>query len=656
MLSDTVSDTVPDKPDHRVEPRAGAFTPAPGAYAHLADLLDLSLSRHADRIATVDADGHELTYRDLDARSHALAGRLAGAGVGRGAIVALCAGRSIDTLVAIVAILRAGAAYLPIDPAYPDAQLAFMLADATPTLVLADEAMHERLATLTPAKGMIAPPVWPLSEATCEHAVERNNAASIRDAEDIAYVMYTSGSTGRPKGVVVPHRAVARLVIGQSYCRFGADEVILHLAPLAFDASTFEIWAALLHGAKLAIVTQPRPSLADIADVLTGHGVTTAWLTAGLFHLMVETRLSALAGLRQLLAGGDVVSPGHMRRFLMQAPQARFVNGYGPTENTTFTCCAVVTAETMQPGPVPIGRAIAGTQVFVVDETLRPVASGEEGQLVASGAGLALGYLGREDLTDAAFVEAPAPISARIYLTGDLVRVRPDGDIEFLGRMDRQVKIDGKRVEPGEIEEALRGCAGIEDACVVVDEATGGVKRLIAFIVAGEHSGAPSQQLAQAAEAQLHRDLPAHMWPARLIPLTSFPLTPNGKVDRNALLRSLAATATDAPAPVASGLAGQIMAIWRRVLGMQAIGLDDVFFDLGGKSLQWMQVHEELERLLDVKIAITDMFARPTIRLLAEHLGKGAQAPAPAASQLADAARERARRQRLATMRRGRGQ
>lgn len=660
MVSDTLSDA-PEGADalEGVTGRCGrAAELGPGTHGHLADLLDLAMVLHADRIAAVEPDGDEVTYRQLDQRSNLLAARLLGAGVGRGALVALCAGRSIDTLVGIVAILRAGAAYVPLDPAYPDAQLAFMLGDAAPVLVLADAVMQPRLCALALADGGALAPVWRLDDVarlTAQVPGGEHRATVPRDGEDVAYVMYTSGSTGRPKGVVVPHRAVVRLVTGQDYCRFGPHEIMLHLAPLAFDASTFEIWGALLHGAQLAIVTQARPTLDAIATVLTHGGVTTAWLTAGLFHLMVESRLPSLAGLRQLLAGGDVISPGHLRRFLAQAPGALFVNGYGPTENTTFTCCAQLTADTIEPGSVPIGRAVAGTQVFILDETLRPVADGAEGQLATAGAGLALGYLRRDDLTRAAFVDAPAPVSARVYLTGDLVRARPNGDIEFLGRIDRQVKIDGKRVEPGEIEEALRACEGIDDACVVIDAPPGGLKRIIAFITAGEGQEAPGSQLAAAAGAQLGHQLPAHMRPARIEVIAGFPLTPNGKVDRAALLGGLDTAAPERPAPSADGLAGQIMAIWRRVLRMERIGPDDVFFDLGGKSLQWMQVHDELERLLGVKIAITEMFARPTIRRLAEHLGKGARMPATAPGHLADAARERAQRQRLAAMRRGRG-
>lgn len=632
MLSETLPDTLP---------AAGLET---GEHRHLADLFEIAAHTHADRIAATQPGQPPLTYRDLERRSGALAGRLVRAGIGRGAFVALCAGRSIAALVAMLAIVRSGAAYVPLDPAYPDAQLAFMLADAAPAILLVDPALQPRLSAMAMDGQKACPPIWLLDDSGDEPAGPAPDR-SLCGAEDPAYVMYTSGSTGRPKGVVVPHRGVSRLVIGQDYCRLGAQEVILHLAPLAFDASTFEIWAALLHGARLAIVAQAKPSLDIIAQALVEQQVTTAWLTAGLFHLMVDRRIEALAGLGQLLAGGDVLSPDHVRRFLDAVPGCRLINGYGPTENTTFTCCATIDRAAWAGGRVPIGRAIAGTQVFIVDEALRPVITGAPGQLVTAGAGLALGYLGQEALTRERFVQAPAPIARRVYLTGDLVRALPDGSVDFLGRIDRQVKIDGKRVEPGEIEAALRLAEGVADACVIID-----APRILAFIALGGGM-AEGEAIARAALTRLRAQLPAHMCPARIVPLAALPLTPNGKVDRAALLALDAQDTPPAPAVQTDDWQGRILAIWQQVLGTARIGLDEAFFDLGGTSLQWMRVHAELEHQLGARMAMADMFARPTVRLLAEHLGRG---PDARSESLVDAARERARRQRGAAMRRAR--
>ncbi|MGC1269331.1 MAG: beta-ketoacyl synthase N-terminal-like domain-containing protein, partial [Croceibacterium sp.] len=509
--------------------------------------------------------------------------------------------------------------------AYPDSQLAFMIEDAMPAVVLAGTCMRARLCEAIAT----AVPVWPVEDCG-NPGTELPGLAITTDPEDPIYVTYTSGSTGRPKGVVVPHRAVVRLVQGQDFCSLGSDEVILQLAPLAFDASTFEIWGALLNGGSLAVVAEERPAIDDVAAALTGLGVTTAWLTAGLFHLMVDARLDALTGLRQLLAGGDVLSPDHLRRFMAAAPQCRMINGYGPTENTTFTCCANLSDGTWPSESAPIGRAIAGTRLWIVDDALQPVSPGRDGQLVTGGSGLALGYLGQEELTAERFIMAPAPIGERIYLTGDLVRELPDGQIEFLGRIDRQVKIDGKRIEPGEIEQALRRCAGIFDAAVVVETTASGIKRLLGFVAVGDHSANEAQALAEAARQALRESLPEFLWPSRVIALAELPITANGKVDRAALLAHQAAPSQQAPLGT-SELTELVAAEWRAVLGLDAVGLDEVFFDLGGRSLQLMTVHAALQKKLDRKIPITELFARPTVRRLADWLAGGEMRAAPAA-------------------------
>ena len=268
---------------------------------------------------------------------------------------------------------------------------------------------------------------------------------------------------------MIPHRGIVRLVSDCNFVNLGPEEVILHLAPLSFDASTFELWGALLNGGKLAIVPAPHPSLDDIAEAIRVNGVTTLWLTAGLFHLMVESRLDGLQPLRQLIVGGDVLSPPHVAKALKALPSCRIVNGYGPTENTTFTCCYTIPQSPPPSGPIPIGSAIQGTTVYVLDADRRPVPVGEEGELYAGGAGVALGYLNQPELTAEKFVEDPfAPrTGARLYRTGDRVRQRPDGTIEFLGRVDRQIKLNGKRIELDAIEAHLRAEETVQDAAVI---------------------------------------------------------------------------------------------------------------------------------------------------------------------------------------------
>ncbi len=338
--------------------------------------------------------------------------------------------------------------------------------------------------------------------------------------------MYTSGSTGRPKGVVVPHRAVLRLVLGNDFAALGADQVILQLAPLSFDASTFEVWGALLNGARLAVVADPYPSCEDIGAAIARHRASTLWLTAGLFHLMVDHNLEGLAPLQQLLAGGDVLSPAHVVRALRALPGCRLVNGYGPTENTTFSCCYTIPRDYAGDAPVPIGRPIRQTEARVLDEALRPVAAGEPGELCLAGAGLALGYWNRPELTAQAFVTQPGS-GTRLYRTGDRVRVRTDGNLEFLGRVDRQVKVNGKRVELDEVEARLRATGLVQDAAVVCAPASAGAQRHIAAFVT---AGAPLDS--GALRRALREELPDYMMPASITQLPALPLSPSGKIDR----------------------------------------------------------------------------------------------------------------------------
>jgi len=460
-----------------------------------------------------------LTYAELDRRSNQLARILRRRGIGAGSLVALHGGRSADSLLSILATLKVGAAYVPLDPTAPAAYLDWMLRDCGADLVLS--AAHIADEFSLPTLRLDAA----LDSAGAESGVAVEDGAG---PADIAYVMYTSGSTGRPKGVLTPHRAVVRLVTGQTYARFGGDEAFLHTAPLAFDASTFEIWGALLHGGRLVIVENDRASLQSITDTIRENGVTTAWFTAGLFHALVDHQLEALRGLRQILAGGDVLSPTHVLRAQAALPDCQLINGYGPTENTTFTCCYRVPREGWGGGPVLIGTPIRGTYVRLLDDDMNPVADGEVGMLYAGGLGLASGYLGDAQHSATQFVPDPGRPGATLYRTGDLVRRRPDGNLDFIGRRDRQVKIDGKRVELGEIEEALRRGRGVADAVVVVGD--GSAPLLTGYI---KPATGESDHVALVAQARhdLLEMLPAHMRPSQLVVIDALPLTANGKVD-----------------------------------------------------------------------------------------------------------------------------
>jgi amino acid adenylation domain-containing protein len=563
-------------------------------------------------------DGGSLSYGELDARSNRLARRLARLGVGPESLVGVALERSPELIVALLAILKAGGAYLPLDPEYPRQRLALMLDDAL--------AEQERVVVVT--RGSLAaglpelPPSCALLDLDRED-LSGESAAPLAlplTGEHLAYVLYTSGSTGTPKGVAVPHRSVVRLVHGADFAALGADEVFLQMAPVPFDASTLEIWGPLLNGGRLALLAPGPASLEELGASIARHGVTTLWLTAGLFHQMVERQLPALLGVRQLLAGGDVLSPAHVARVLGAAGGGGrvLINGYGPTENTTFTCCHRMAAGTAVGTSVPIGRPIANTRVYLLDREMQPVPVGVPGELYAGGIGLARGYLHRPELTAERFVPDPFGAGGRLYRTGDLARWRPDGAVEFLGRLDGQVKLRGFRVEIGEVEAVLAAHPAVAQAAVAVRAGAGGDgdKRLVAYVVPA--AGAEGPELAAALRRDLARQLPDYMVPSAWVVLAELPLGPTGKVDRAALPE---------PEPAAGeGVAGaaprtpleELLAqTWEELLGRERVAREDSFFELGGHSLLATRVVSRLRELLGVELPLRALFEEPTVAGLA---------------------------------------
>jgi len=567
-----------------------------------------------DAVALV-CGGETLTYGELDCRANRLANHLGELGAGPEILVGVCLQRSVDLVVALLAILKAGGAYVPFDPGYPRERLEFMLADSRAAILVTEEKLRSELLHDLPGVRVITLP------SSFEGNSNTAAPAGKANARSLAYVMYTSGSTGQPKGVQVEHRSVVRLVKGNSYCEFGPQEVILQFAPASFDASTFEIWGALLNGGRLVIVPEQTPSLEELGRTVREHRVTTLWLTAGLFHLMVEQRIEDLRGVKQLLAGGDVLSAPHVRTLLEAAQGCTVINGYGPTENTTFTCCHVMRAGDSVPDSVPIGRPIANTQVYIVDDFGTPVSAGEPGELWAGGDGLARGYLNRPELTRERFIQNPFSKESgeRLYRTGDRVRCRPDGAIEFLGRLDNQVKISGFRIELGEIETVLQQHPALQQVAVVARSEGPGEKRLVAYVVPRPHCEVVASQLRD----YLHNKLPQYMVPAIYVALPGLPLSANGKVDRAALPApspALSEPATDSGQ--LEGLEAAVAEIWRKVLGNSAVGLDDNFFDLGGDSLMLMEAHAQLQKTVpNFDLSVVDLFEFATIRSLVKHLG-----------------------------------
>jgi amino acid adenylation domain-containing protein len=581
------------------------------AYERHASIVEVFGQRVLDdpEAPAIVADGVTLTYRALNHRANRLAHRLLKLDVRRQDRVAILAERAPATIVAILAVLKAGGAYVVLDPSLPRARLQLLLEDTEARVVCVDPRWGDRLPS--------GPwPVLSVNDVTIDAELADEPEIEIA-ATDLAYVMYTSGSTGTPKGVEVPHRAVVRLVRGVDYVDLDPRETLLQMAPLSFDASTFEIWGALLNGARLAIAPAVPLAPAEIGELIERFGVTTLWLTAGLFHQFVDQCPDGVRRVRQLVAGGDVLSPSHVASALRLLPRdGVLVNGYGPTEGTTFTCCHRMAAGSRVSGPIPIGRPIANTRVHILDKRGEQVAPGTSGELYIGGDGLARGYLGRPDLTEECFVPddlGPDP-DARLYKTGDLGRRRSDGIIEFQGRVDRQVKIRGFRVEPAEVEHALIEHPAVRDAVVVARVYGPDDRRLVAYITAADPE-APIAGL----RAYLAERLPVHELPGAWVTLERLPLTENGKVDR-AALPAPPTDRTDAPLPSRSlgRIERKMIEIWEETLEVGPIGLDDDFFELGGHSLLAVDLFATIQRILGPRLPLASIFEAPTVGQLAD--------------------------------------
>ncbi|MFI7602132.1 amino acid adenylation domain-containing protein [Actinoplanes sp. NPDC049681] len=576
------------------------------------ELFAEQVAARPDALAIVDGD-REYTYAELDRRANSIAHALRANGVGPDSPVGVLLPRGGEMIVAVLAVLKAGGAYVPLDPGYPAERLELMAGEADLAAVV----------TRSPFGGLLTGlPVLTMEDVTSAAADAPPLTAGPRN---LAYILFTSGSTGRPKGVMVEHRSVLRLVCGTDYAEFRPGERFAQVADASFDALTFELWGALLHGGTVCVIdTETLLTPGGLGRALEHHGVTAMFLTSALFTEVMADHPGSFAGLRTLLVGGDALHADRVRR-LLGAPAAqrpeRLMNGYGPTEATTFAVCHLIEEVPAEATSVPIGRPIANTTAHVLDAHLAPVPAGVAGELYIGGPGVARGYAGRPGLTAQRFVPDPhAGDGGRLYRTGDLVRLRRDGLIEFLGRADGQVKIRGFRVEPGEVEAVLAAHPGVAQVAVVVQDAPGG-RRLAAYVVGAATTAEMRDFLADR--------LPPYLMPSRFVRLPAMPMTASGKVDRAALPQGDDPDEAAGYEPPRTATELAVAELIAESLGLTRVGRADDFFRLGGHSLLAMRLVARINERFGTDVPLRRFLLTPTVTALAAEVDAAAGAATP---------------------------
>ncbi|MEO6803928.1 MAG: non-ribosomal peptide synthetase [Granulicella sp.] len=587
------------------------FRPTPNlpfATVHVQFLHSAAFNGYA--VAIVQGE-ESLTYSELLQRSLAFASVCAAAGVKKGTLVSLDAGRSIDTVVGILGILFAGGVYVPIQRC--DAGSAALLTRHNIRFLVSgnqEPLFGADLCILSVEKLTFRRPIqiFDLPGEAC-------------GLDDPAYILFTSGSTGARKGVIIPHRGILRLVNDQNFISMARSECTLLHSPLTFDASTLEIWAVLLRGGTLVLAPDRPLAVEDFRNLVLQHNVTTLWLTAGLFHFVAQHNIETFGPLRQLVVGGDVIHADLFAAVKRRFPRLRLVNGYGPTENTTFTTCYVAT-EGFCEGKVPIGEPINGTTLVILDDAGVPVSEGTPGELATGGAGVALGYLDDDALTAKRFLPdfSCSDESARLYLTGDIVRRNEDGQLEFLGRKDSEVKIAGQRIQLDEVEHVILSYERVS-ACATLSVDLAADKFLVAFIV--WRNGEDEESLRILMKSAL---MPAAI-PRALRSVESLPLTDNGKIDRAELRRQFLRSTPAKLAPKAIADSDTSMQwlraterIWSAILHRQIIDPQANFFDLGGDSLGLICMQAELQRLSPRAPSLVELFSLPNVKSIADYM------------------------------------
>ncbi|MEM7129528.1 MAG: amino acid adenylation domain-containing protein [Chloroflexota bacterium] len=612
------------------------------------ELFEAQAQTDGDAIAIVDGET-VLTYAELNSQANQLAHHLRTLGVSLEEPVGICVERSPRLVVGMLAILKAGGVYVPLDTSYPAERLAFMLQDTSTQVVISEQSLLEVLPEDISQLLL-------LDDETCLQSCDQQSSANLSNdatGENLAYIIYTSGSTGRPKGVMVPHQAVNRLVINTDYVDFSQVRAIGQASNASFDAATFEVWGALLNGAKLVIIDKETAlSPEGLANQIAEDAIDTLFLTTALFNQIAAAHPTAFATMRYMLFGGEAVDPNAVARIVSLGKPEHLLHVYGPTESTTYATWHEVEAVESDVVTIPIGRPIANTTAYILDSELNPVPVGVPGELYIGGDGLARGYWQREELTAERFVQVgmsssgqvkkPDNVQAAIvlYKTGDLVRWNADGAIEFMGRLDHQVKLRGFRIELGEIESYLSQHEQVQESMVLALDDPQGNKRLIGYIVTTTDQSTNNQdELADALRSHLRSHLPDYMVPSGFVLLDEMPLTPNGKVDRKALTGLADEALGSSVEYVAPRTAEEeaLVALWQEVLQSEPIGIHDNFFELGGHSLLATQLISHIRSELEIELPLRALFEGPTVAELAIALTVGTRVlSAPPIVQVAE--------------------
>ncbi len=578
-------------------------------------LFEAQVQQRPNELA-IQSGNQQFTYQELNQGSNQLARYLHRSGIGPEMTVGICLERGVEAIAAMLAILKAGGVYVPLDPSYPPERLRFMMADAGITVVLTQANWADTLQT-DQTKIICLEQEW--GTITQE---SNENLSLPATAAQLAYIIYTSGSTGTPKGVMVPQRAVNRLVCATNYIQIAPGDRVAQVANLAFDAATFEVWGALLNGAQLIVIDRETTlSPGDFATTLQQQAINILFLTTALLNQIVGQIPNAFSTLKYLLFGGEMARVERVRSILQQGRPEHLIHVYGPTENTTFSTWYEVQDIPENAATIPIGQAIANTQVYLLDANLNPVPENAIGDIYLGGEGLATGYLHQAALTAEQFVNVrllPHLPSTRLYKTGDRALYRADGNLEFIGRTDHQIKLRGFRVELGEIELAIAQHPAIQTAVVILREIAGDCQ-LVAYIVPETSAVPPEREL----RVFLKRSLPAYMLPAAFVVLDTLPLTSNGKVDQQALPspQHLALHADREMAPIVApttSLESLLAELWQKLLGRQQVGIHDNFFELGGHSLLATQLVSRIRDQLQAELPLRKVFETPTIAELAK--------------------------------------